>query len=60
MRTIEQYYSNPVSARLYEVAYAQMVNLLFWVFLQQLILYSFLVTCTPGSHRRCLSMMPLM
>jgi hypothetical protein len=26
MRSIEQYYSNPVSARLYEVAYAQMVN----------------------------------
>jgi hypothetical protein len=26
LRTVEQYYSNPVSARLYEVAYAQMVN----------------------------------
>lgn len=25
LRTIEEYYSNPISARLYEVAYAQMV-----------------------------------
>ena len=26
MRSIAQFYSNPVSARLYEVAYSQMVN----------------------------------
>ena len=29
MRTIEQWYNNPVSARLYEVAYSQMVIPLF-------------------------------
>lgn len=30
MRSIEQFYSNPVSARLYEVAYSQMVSLHFF------------------------------
>jgi hypothetical protein len=27
LRTVEQYYSDPISARVYEVAYAQMVIL---------------------------------